>query len=95
MLNALTYEANLTCTENGALTHRSSGSDCLDFFAVCGALRHADENEIVRHKIMDAIGDLYLAGCRITGKLIAVCPGHPKNVELAGKLLAMMQSKQA
>ena len=46
-------------------------------------------NEIVRHKIMDAIGDLYLAGCRIRGKLIAVCPGHPKNVELAGKLLAM------
>ena len=47
------------------------------------------ENEIVRHKILDAIGDLYLTGCRITGKLIAVCPGHPKNVELAGKLLAM------
>lgn len=51
------------------------------------------DNEIVRHKIMDAIGDLYLAGCRITGKLIAVCPGHPKNVELAGKLLAMMKNK--
>ncbi|MBP3294209.1 MAG: DUF2828 family protein [Clostridia bacterium] len=48
MLNALTYEANRTYTENGAVTHRSSGSDCLDFFAVCGALRHADENEIVR-----------------------------------------------
>ena len=53
------------------------------------------ENEIVRHKIMDAIGDIYLAGCRITGKLIAVCPGHPKNVELAGKLLAMRENKQA
>ena len=52
------------------------------------------DNEIVRHKIMDAIGDIYLAGCRITGKLVAVCPGHPKNVELAGKLLAMIQSKQ-
>ena len=52
------------------------------------------DNEIVRHKIMDAIGDLYLAGCRITGKLIAVCPGHPKNVELAGKLLAMMNQKK-
>ena len=49
-------------------------------------------NEIVRHKIMDAIGDLYLAGCRIRGKLIAVCPGHPKNVELAGKLLALRGS---
>ena len=52
------------------------------------------ENEIVRHKIMDAIGDIYLAGCRITGKLIAVCPGHPKNVELAGKLLAMINAEQ-
>lgn len=48
MLNALTYESNLTYTENGALTHRSSGSDCLDFFAVCGALRNAAEDEIVR-----------------------------------------------
>ena len=52
------------------------------------------DNEIVRHKIMDAIGDIYLAGCRITGKLIAVCPGHPKNVELAGKLLAMINAEQ-
>jgi UDP-3-O-acyl N-acetylglucosamine deacetylase len=51
------------------------------------------ENEIVRHKIMDAIGDIYLAGCRICGKLIAVCPGHPKNVELAGKLQAMRNVK--
>ena len=51
------------------------------------------ENEIVRHKIMDAIGDIFLAGCRIRGKLIAVCPGHPKNVELAGKLLAMRNAK--
>ena len=52
------------------------------------------ENEIVRHKIMDAIGDVYLAGCRITGKMIAVCPGHPKNVELAGKLLKMIVEKK-
>ena len=56
--------------------------DCLRF-----------ENEIVRHKILDAIGDLYLTGCRVTGKLVAVCPGHPKNVELAGKLLALRTSK--
>ena len=56
MLNALTYEANLTHTENGAVTHRSSGSDCLDFFAVCGALRHVDENEIVR-KFMRAYAE--------------------------------------
>lgn len=45
------------------------------------------QNEIVRHKILDLIGDIYLTGCRITGKVIAIKPGHPKNVELAGLLL--------
>ena len=48
MLNALTYEANLTHTENGALAYRSSGSDCLDFFAACGALRDASPDDIIR-----------------------------------------------
>ncbi len=43
-------------------------------------------NEIVRHKILDIVGDIYLSGCRITGTIIAVKPGHPKNVELAGLL---------
>ncbi len=44
-------------------------------------------NEIVRHKIMDLIGDLYLCGRRVRGKVVAVKPGHPRNVELAGQLL--------
>lgn len=44
-------------------------------------------NEIVRHKILDIIGDIYLTGRRVTGTIIAIKPGHPKNVELAGKLL--------
>ncbi len=44
-------------------------------------------NEIVRHKILDIIGDLYLCGRRVTGTVIAIKPGHPKNVELAGMLL--------
>lgn len=48
------------------------------------ALRY--ENEIVRHKILDLVGDVYLSGCRITGTILAVKPGHPKNVELAGML---------
>ncbi len=43
-------------------------------------------NEIVRHKILDLIGDLYLAGRRIRGNVIAIRPGHPRNVELAGLL---------
>ena len=48
------------------------------------ALRYP--NEIVRHKILDIVGDVYLSGCRITGTIIAIKPGHPKNVELAGML---------
>ena len=47
MLDQLKNEANLTFTENGALTNRSTGADCLDLFATIGALRHASDDEIV------------------------------------------------
>lgn len=47
MLNYLKDEANFTLTENGAVTHASTGSDCLDLFASIGALRHADDKEII------------------------------------------------
>ena len=46
MLKALKNEANLTYTENGAVTLGSTGSNCLDLFATIGALRREDENEI-------------------------------------------------
>lgn len=49
MLNYLKDEANFTLTENGAVTHASTGSDCLDLFASIGALRHADDKEIISH----------------------------------------------
>ena len=48
MLDSLKVEANKTWTENGALTHRTSGSDCVDLFATIGALRHREDSEIVR-----------------------------------------------
>ena len=47
MLEALKKEANIAYTENGAVSLRSSGKDCLDLFAGIGALRHADEAEII------------------------------------------------
>lgn len=47
MLNHIKNEANRTYTENGALTHASSGCACLDLFATVGALRSSDEHEIV------------------------------------------------
>jgi UDP-3-O-[3-hydroxymyristoyl] N-acetylglucosamine deacetylase/3-hydroxyacyl-[acyl-carrier-protein] dehydratase len=40
-------------------------------------------DEFVRHKILDIVGDLALAGSRIRGHLIAVKPSHAANAELA------------
>ena len=46
MLQYLKQEANKTVTENGAVTHITTESDCLDLFATIGALRHASDSEI-------------------------------------------------
>ncbi len=51
MLKALKNEANMTYTENGAVTNASTMSDCLDFFGTAGALRNADEDDILRRFI--------------------------------------------
>ncbi len=48
MLRALEERSGLALTENGAVTNRSSGSCCLDFFAVCGALRNAPDDVVIR-----------------------------------------------
>ena len=47
-------------------------------------LRYSDE--FVRHKILDAIGDLYMIGMPIIGKFVAYKSGH----ELNNKLLRLM-----
>ena len=46
MLNYLKQEANKTVTENGAVTHITTESDCLDLFATIGALRRESDSEI-------------------------------------------------
>ncbi len=46
MLELLKKESNMTYTENGAMTNRSTGKDCLDLFATIGALRHQSDMEI-------------------------------------------------
>ena len=48
MLNHLKNEANIAYTENGAVTNASTMSDCLDLFATIGAMRAADNQEIIR-----------------------------------------------
>lgn len=45
-------------------------------------------DEFVRHKILDAIGDLALAGAPIIGRYVANQPGHKLNADLLRALLA-------
>jgi UDP-3-O-[3-hydroxymyristoyl] N-acetylglucosamine deacetylase len=60
----------------------------LDEFRVLNedGLRYADE--FVRHKILDAIGDLYLAGHPILGAYTGYKSGHALNNHLVRALLA-------
>ncbi|MDO5132300.1 MAG: DUF2828 family protein [Eubacteriales bacterium] len=48
MLHFLKKTANKAYTENGAVTPRTTGSDCLDLFATIGALRTRSDAEIRR-----------------------------------------------
>ena len=46
------------------------------------------DNEFVKHKVLDAIGDLYLLGRPLIGQYTAFKPGHALNNALARALLA-------
>jgi UDP-3-O-acyl N-acetylglucosamine deacetylase len=45
------------------------------------------EDECVRHKALDLIGDLALAGCELVGHIVAYRSGHRLNAELVRALL--------
>ncbi len=51
-------------------------------------------NEAARHKLLDVIGDLALAGTRIRGKIIANKPGHQINTIFAKKLAKIIKAEQ-
>lgn len=44
------------------------------------------ENEFVRHKILDLLGDIYLLSYPIKGSIIAIKSGHSLNLRLAEKI---------
>ena len=48
-------------------------------------LRHADE--FVRHKILDAIGDLYLIGASLIGEFVGFKSGHAENHALIKEIM--------
>lgn len=44
------------------------------------------DDEFVRHKVLDLIGDLYLLGLPLKGHVIALKSGHPLNIKLLKKI---------
>ncbi len=46
------------------------------------------EDEFVRHKLLDAVGDLYLAGAPLIGRFVGRCTGHNLHNKLLRALFA-------
>ncbi len=68
--------------------HRTSYRDLLVFDQtglVDNQLRFPDE--CVRHKLLDMVGDLALAGCQLIGHFIAYRSGHRMNAEMVRTLM--------
>ncbi len=71
------------------LGQRTTFNDLLIFDAdgpIGNALRFPDE--CVRHKILDMVGDLALAGCDLVGHFVAYRSGHRLNAELVRAMLS-------
>lgn len=51
------------------------------------------KNEPARHKLLDLVGDLALAGRPIKGQILAARPGHAANVAFAQKLKKLMKEQ--
>jgi UDP-3-O-[3-hydroxymyristoyl] N-acetylglucosamine deacetylase / 3-hydroxyacyl-[acyl-carrier-protein] dehydratase len=52
-------------------------------------------NEPARHKLLDIVGDLTLAGKRIKGHIVATKPGHASNVKFAKHIKKLIKKKIA
>lgn len=72
---------------NLALGGSMDNAVALDEFRVLNpeGLRYSDE--FLKHKILDAVGDLYLCGHNIIGELTAFKTGHGLNNKLLNRLL--------
>ncbi|MFC1546836.1 UDP-3-O-acyl-N-acetylglucosamine deacetylase, partial [bacterium] len=52
------------------------------------------DDEFVRHKVMDLIGDVYLVGGPIKGHILAARCGHAANIAFAKKIRESLRTKQ-
>jgi UDP-3-O-[3-hydroxymyristoyl] N-acetylglucosamine deacetylase/3-hydroxyacyl-[acyl-carrier-protein] dehydratase len=52
------------------------------------------DDECVRHKVVDLIGDLRLAGCSIVGRIVAYKTGHSLNQKLVVKIVEQSRRQE-
>jgi UDP-3-O-[3-hydroxymyristoyl] N-acetylglucosamine deacetylase/3-hydroxyacyl-[acyl-carrier-protein] dehydratase len=52
------------------------------------------KDELVRHKILDIVGDIVLSGIRLKAHIIAVRPGHALNSRLAAAVRKQWQESK-
>jgi len=64
----------------------------LDEFRVLNSEGLRYDNEFVRHKVLDAIGDIYLLGHPLIGQYTAYKSGHALNNQLTRALLARAEA---
>ena len=77
---------------NLALGGSMENAVALDEFRVLNPEGLRCEDEFLKHKVLDAIGDIYLGGYSIIGELKAYKSGHGLNNKL---LCAMLENKDA
>jgi UDP-3-O-[3-hydroxymyristoyl] N-acetylglucosamine deacetylase len=82
-------EAEAAAIKAQGLGQRATCKDLLVFGPggpIDNQLRFPDE--CVRHKMVDMVGDLALAGCDLAGRFVAYRSGHRLNAELVRAILA-------
>ncbi len=78
-IKEITGNSNIEVSQNGYLNNTELRFD----------------NEIARHKLLDLVGDLFLVGARIKGKVFASRTGHYANTEFARVLRKQMKKDMA
>ncbi len=49
------------------------------------------QDEFIRHKMLDLVGDMYLVGCPVQAHIVALKSGHSLNLKLAKKIRQQME----
>src|SRR3972149_14305 len=89
-------EAEALAMKAQGLGHRVTCKDLLIFGSrglIDNQLRFPDE--CVRHKMVDMVGDLALAGCDLVGRFVAFRSGHRLNAEMVQAIMDIDQTKGA